>query len=78
VLARAHEGGGWRGPNGGEERGEGAARPAEMGQGRGAGPLYLFLFIPEIVFPFYLLHLIQIQMCHKFKLTPSSICIKQK
>jgi hypothetical protein len=79
ALARAHEGGGgrWAERGGGEERGAGglAKRAREGGLGH-----FPFLFISEIVFPFsfYLLHLTQIQICHNFKLAPSSICIKQK
>jgi hypothetical protein len=68
------------GPARGEERGKkGAAGPAEWAREGGLGH-FPFLFISEIVFPFsfYLLPLTQIQICHNFKLAPSSICIKQK
>jgi hypothetical protein len=39
---------------------------------------FSFYFRKCFPFSFYLLHLIQFQICHKFKLSPSSICIKQK
>jgi hypothetical protein len=68
-----------------EEGGKGRARAgwagwAERPRGTGLWATFPFSFILAIVFPFpfYLLHLIQIQICHKFKLAPSSICIKQK
>jgi hypothetical protein len=80
ALARPTRGGRLAWAEQGEKRGKkGVAGPAEMGQGREAGPLYLFLLLQQLFpFSFYLLHLIQIQICHKFKLAPSSICIKQK
>jgi hypothetical protein len=45
----------------------------------GAGHFSLFFYFSNCFpFSFYLLHLVQFQICHKFKLAPSSICIKQK
>jgi hypothetical protein len=71
---------GWRGLNGGKRGG----RRGRLGRLKWAreGRLghFTFFFCCSNCFPFsfYLLHLIQIQICHKFKLAPSSICIKQK
>jgi hypothetical protein len=68
-----------------EEGGKGRARGgwagwAERPRGTGgAGHLFFFFYFSNCFpFSFYLLHLIQFQICHKFKLAPSSICIKQK
>jgi hypothetical protein len=65
-----------------EEEGAGARALGWLGrkaEGRGGcGPLYLFLLFRKLFpFSFYLLHLTQFQICHNFKLAPSSICIKQ-
>jgi hypothetical protein len=53
---------------------------AERPRGTGGVGHFSFFFYFSNCFPFsfYLLHLIQFQICHKFKLAPSSICIKQK
>jgi hypothetical protein len=53
---------------------------AERPRGKGvAGHFTLFFYFGNCFpFSFYLLHLTQIQICHNFKLAPSSICIKQK
>jgi hypothetical protein len=53
---------------------------AERLRGKGVAGHFTLFFYFENCFPFsfYLLHLTQIQICHKFKLAPSSICIKQK
>jgi hypothetical protein len=65
--------------------GEGArAREGSVGpKGRGEQGVwatfpFFFYFSNCFPFSFYLLHLIQFQICYKFKLAPSSICIKQK
>jgi hypothetical protein len=67
-----------------EEGGNGRARGVgwlgRKAEGdRGAGHFTFFFYFSNCFpFSFYLLHLIQIQICHQFKLAPSSICIKQK
>jgi hypothetical protein len=66
-----------------EEGGTGARGVGRLGRkaegNRGAGHFTFFFYFRNCFpFSFYLLHLIQIQICHKFKLAPSSICIKQK
>jgi hypothetical protein len=65
---------------GAKERGKkGAAGLAEWAREGGMGHFTFFFYCSNCFpFSFYLLHLIQIQICHKFKLAPSSICIKQK
>jgi hypothetical protein len=82
ARVRAHEGEeGWRGGPSGEGEREGKGRLGWAGWAREGGlghfP-FLFYFSNCFPFSFYLLHLIQIQIRHKFKLAPSSICIKQK
>ena len=67
-----------------EEEGAGArarwAGWAERPRGEGVAGQFTFFFYFGNCFPFsfYLLHLTQFQICHNFKLAPSSICIKQK
>jgi hypothetical protein len=53
---------------------------AERPGGTGGMGHFSFFFYFSNCFPFsfYLLHLIQFQICHKFKLATSSKCIKQK
>jgi hypothetical protein len=65
---------------GGNGRARGIGRLGRKAEGnRGAGHFTFFFYFSNCFpFSFYLLHLIQIQICHKFKLAPSSICIKQK
>jgi hypothetical protein len=83
VGAMLGAGPAWWAERGGEKRGEGggwggSAGPKRRGE-QGCRPLYLFLLFQKMFsLFFYLLHLIQFQICHKFKLSPSSICIKQK
>jgi hypothetical protein len=62
-----------------KERGRGRLGWAGWAREGGLGHFpFLFYFSNCFPFSFYLLHLIQIQIRHKFKLAPSSICIKQK
>jgi hypothetical protein len=65
---------------GGKGARAGWAAWAERPRGTGGVGHFSFFFYFSNCFPFsfYLLHLIQFQICHKFKLAPSSICIKQK
>jgi hypothetical protein len=70
--------GSWRGPNGGEREGGGGDWAGRNGPGKGGWATFPLFLFQKLFFSFYLLHLIQIQMCHNFKLTPSSIGIKQK
>jgi hypothetical protein len=73
-----------RARRGRERRGEagarGVGRLGRKAEGKGVAGHFTFFFYFRNCFPFsfYLLHLIQIQICHKFKLAPSSICIKQQ
>jgi hypothetical protein len=61
-------------------RARGMGRLGRKAEGnRGAGHFTFFFYFSNCFpFSFYLLQLIQFQICHKFKLAPSSICIKQK
>jgi hypothetical protein len=80
CLARAHEGEGDAGPRGGGRGEDGGAVGRPNGPGKGVAGHFPFSFYFGNCFPFsfYLPHLTQIQICHNFKLAPSSICIKQK
>jgi hypothetical protein len=64
----------------GSRRARGVGRLGRKAEGKGvAGHFTLFFYFGNCFpFSFYLLHLTQIQICHNFKLAPSSICIKQK
>jgi hypothetical protein len=59
-------------------RARGMGRLGRKAEGNMGAGHFFFYFSNCFPFSFYLLHLIQFQICHKFKLAPSSICIKQK